>query len=609
MRLLEPMKTTPLSDLGSGENPFGLKKKLDFWNEIIDIVFAPPRSVYSFEVFLPRDSILEFGTGIVRDKNYDQLAETMSQASRDVRFSVELQTREGNSFIFEKNIPLPPKKKSRTRNFSKHRIDLPAQQQPARLTFMTGGAEMAFSFWHNPVIYTKGRSSRGIILISLDTLRADHLGCYGYQRPTSPNIDALAEDSVLFQHTYAASNWTLPSHVSLLTGLSTLSHQVYHPRERISSSTVMLAEILRQRHFFCSAITGAVLVSSAYGFSRGFDTYRQIEGFIGFENSAGRVSRAAADWLAKNGGKDFFLFLHTYQVHDPYSCPPPYNAMFLKENSRWKRLNLLRYLGGKKGSFKELPEEKRENIIGLYDGEIRYTDERLIGPLVEELHKLGLYDRTMIVLTSDHGEEFYEHGAWLHHNSLYDESIRVPLIIKFPRSQFRGRSLRTLVRQIDIMPTVLEGFGIEAPGWKPEGRSLLPVINGKEEEDRIFLADTDFRDIFNSLPEGKDSSKIWLPNKIAMGVRKEKFLFSQALGGEAGRFFSSLPQKAPVMELYNLEADPGEKINLTSQDLKSAREMVRRIQEIYKNFARRKSEGAKIDDKLEEQLRALGYIR
>ena len=164
--------------------------------------------------------------------------------------------------------------------------------------------------------------------------------------------------------------------------------------------------------------------------------------------------------------------------------------MFLDENPRWRHLDLMSFLGGMKGIFRELTETDRRNIIGLYDGEIRYTDEEFIGPLIASLKETGLYDRTMIIFTSDHGEEFFEHHGWGHGHSLYDESLKVPLIIKFPESRFSGLRIHDIVSLVDIFPTVLEETGIDFSTLNIDGRSLFPfsfpIIKGKRLRPSIF---------------------------------------------------------------------------------------------------------------------------
>jgi arylsulfatase A-like enzyme len=605
---LEPLKSSPLLGLSPDENPYNLKKKLDLGISVLDILFSPPKSKYSFDITLPPDAVLEFGTGIIRDKNFETLAESLEKEPREVQFIVRLETQDTKKILFQKRLRLPPAQEVRTLEFSMQTVDLPAQPQRARITFLTRGDEGAFSFWHSPVVYTKGRDLRNIILISIDTLRPDHLSCYGYKRKTSPSIDALAQDSVLFEETYASSPWTLPSHVSLFTSLSGISHQVYKSRDRIDPAQTMLTEVLRKNNFFCSAFTGSGYLSSVYGFSKGFDVYGESEGLLTLVNSAELMSQAASKWLGRNADKSFFLFLHTYQVHQPYSCPPPYNTMFLGEKPRWQKINLMNYLGGLSGVFKRLPQEDRQNIIGLYDGEISYVDDMLIKPLIEKLKELRLYDRTMIVLTGDHGEEFFEHGSWMHGQNLYEEALRVPLIIKFPRSKYRGKRISSLVRLIDVMPTVLDELAIDAKNLNVEGKSLIPVIRGKRKKDRILLADTTY--FTNRLfPEQRtNSSDMFFPDKITFGSRKNRLILNRELTEEEARSYSPAPRRCPAVELYDLDADSQERVNLASSRADLAKRMVQKIREIYEKQRKAAKNQVQPDKKLEEQLRALGYI-
>jgi arylsulfatase A-like enzyme len=459
------------------------------------------------------------------------------------------------------------------------------------------------------VIYTKAKNLRNVILISIDTLRPDHLSCYGYSRKTSPSIDALAHDSVLFEETYASSSWTLPSHVSLLTSLSGASHQVYMLKDRINPAQTMLAEVLKKNNFICSASTGAGLVDALYGFSKGFDVYRQSDGLITQINSAELMSKAVSKWLGRNADKKFFLFLHTYQVHSPYSCPPPYNTMFLEKNASFREINLVNYLGGTSGIFKELPEVERQNIVGLYDGGISYVDDQLIKPLIERLKELRLYDQTMIVFTSDHGEEFFEHGSWLHSQSLYGDVLKVPLIIKFPGSKYRGKRIKSLVRLIDVMPTILEVSEIEPRGQNMDGQSLVPVIRGKEKKDRIVLADTAFFTTWLSPERETNCSEAWFPDKIAFGTRKNKLIFNRELTEKEARFFSPPPPSLPRLELYDLEVDPQEKVNLASQRAEQVTWMLQKLKEIYGKKRKAGQNQVQQGERLKEQLRALGYIR
>jgi arylsulfatase A-like enzyme len=272
--------------------------------------------------------------------------------------------------------------------------------------------------------------------------------------------------------------------------------------------------------------------------------------------------------------------------------------MFLEDNSRWRHLDLMSFLGGMQGIFKELTEKERQNIIGLYDGEIRYTDEQLIGPLIATLKDLGLYDRTMIIFTSDHGEEFFEHRGWGHGHSLYDESLKVPLIIKFPESRFKGKRIHDIISLVDIFPTVLEEMGIERSGFDIDGRSLFPLITGKEEGDRMFLADVAAHVLTSRIPR-----------RVAMNRGKEKLILSQKFDPADLQFFVHPPPILSAVELYDLAQDPGERHNVADERSHLANQIIQRIDEIYKSARKKKTKKLEIDQELRKQLKALGYIR
>jgi arylsulfatase A-like enzyme len=593
-----PLETRPLLDLGSGENPFGLKKKLRVGGSEFNIIFSPPKSRYRYDLVLPQNGILEFGTGVIRDKNFEKLQKSSSPKRDGVSFLITLEMNGMSKIIFQKYHDLPPSKEERTAKFSFHKINLPPQEQRARLILTTEGEEGSFSFWYNPVLFSEGSNDRNVILISIDTLRADHLGCYGYKKETSPTIDSLAQDSALFLNTYSSSPWTLPAHVSLLTSLFGVNHQVYYEKETIDPKILTLADVLRQNHFFCSAFTGEGFVSSIYGFSKGFDSYREGEGGVHLQNSAELVSSQVSEWLESNRNKNFFLFIHTFQPHDPYDSPPPYNTMFLGENPSWTNLDLLQYLGGSRGIYKRLSENQKENLIGLYDGEIRYVDDGLIKPLIQKLKEMNLYGQTMIVFTSDHGEEFYDHGGWTHGQDLYDESLKVPLLIKFPESNFKGKKIESIVRLIDIMPTILDEMGIDSRTLELDGQSLVPVLKGKEKGDRIFLAD-----------RGANVMNSNVPQRRAINQGRYKLILNKEPSPEDLAFFLSPPPLTPSLELYKLDNDPHERENRVRDYSRLVNQMVRIINDIYKKGKKRKPGETVIDENVREQLRALGYIR
>jgi len=590
-----PLRSSSIIDLGSGENPFGIKMKLQMGGVELNAIFAPPESEYSYNLSFPQEAVLDFGIGIIKDENSERI---VKGEKKGINFIISLELKGRKKTIFQKYVSLSSLEKEENFFFSRHKIDLPFVSNKARLSLITKGEEGAFSFWYNPVVYRPGQKRKNVILISIDTLRADHLGCYGYSREISPTIDSLVSDSALFFNTYASSPWTLPSHVSLLTSLSGVHHQVYYHDEKIDPSILTLADILRQNHFFCSAFTGGGFVSSTYGFSKGFDMYREGEGGVFHQNSSELVYGVVSQWLDRNRDKNFFILIHTYQPHSPYACPYPFKVMFLDDEAKWGHLDIMSYIGGKSGIYKKLPEEERQNIIDLYDGEIRYTDEKLIGPLLEKLKEMNLYDQTMIIFTSDHGEEFYDHGGWVHGHNLYNESLRVPLIIKFPDSKFKGKKTDSFVRLIDIMPTILEELDIDFSGLPFDGQSLIPLLKDKETEDRIFLADI-----------GDNVLDSHVPQKITMNFKRYKIIINKKFSREDLQFFLSPPPSISSIELYDLMEDPFEKENIASKKKALVYQLTKKIDEIYQKAREKKKAKLEIDEELKKQLKALGYIR
>jgi len=594
-RKFYPLNSRPLLDLGSGKDFFGIKMKLYIGGVDFNVIFAPPKSEFSYTFSLPQRACLDFGIGIIRDENSEKL---ILDKEKGVNFLIALEHKGRKKIIFQKYVELPSGKKEDVFSLFEHKIELPRISDEARLSLITQGEKGVFSFWYNPVIYRPAAQRKNVILICLDTLRADHLGCYGYPRKTSPNIDSLTADSSVFFNAYASSPWTLPSHVSLFTSLSGVQHQVYYHDDKMDPSLVTLADILRKNQFFCPAFTGGGFVSPEYGFSKGFDVYYTGEGGVYYHNSAQLVYQIVSRWLERNGDKNFFIFIHTYQPHNPYACPYPYKTMFLDEKPKWRHLDLSGYLGGKGEIYRELPEKERQNIIGLYDGEIRYSDERLIKPLLEKLKEMNLYDQTMVIFTSDHGEEFFDHGSWLHGQSLYDESLKIPLIIKFPESKFAGKRIQSIVRLIDIMPTILDELGIDFSDYEFEGESLIPLLKKEDSQDRIFLADI-----------GNNVLNSHVPQKIAINFGKYKLILNKQFSRKDLSFFISPPPSLAAVELYDLAQDPHEKRNIAAENRDLVAQLTKKIEEIHQKARKRKGEKARINEELQKELKALGYIR
>jgi arylsulfatase A-like enzyme len=582
-----------LRDEGIGLNPLLLKKKMKIGPVEINTVLAPPASRFKFSVTVPANPVFEVTYGIRRDGGLEE----GRAKERAVQFSAVLRVGETREILLNKTLTLTRQK---TLEFNYKKADLSQYEgRTVDITFITRGDEDALACWFNPVIYSSGESTRNVILISLDTLRADHLGCYGYARDTSPTMDKLAEDSALFLNTYASSPWTLPSHVSLLTSLNCINHQVYREDDQMDPSIPTLADLIRSEDYFLSAVTGGGFVSGLYGFSKGFDSYH-VRGEITAPDSAHVAAVDVLDYIDRHADRDFFLFVHTYQIHNPYLSPPDYAGYYLGEDAAVKQVDLNEMRLYQENRYMPVSDEVRRNLIDLYDAEIRYTDDVLIRPIIEKLKRLNLYDSTMIVLLSDHGEEFYEHKSWVHTHSVYDETIKVPMIIKYFNSAHAGQRIESTVRLVDAMPTILDALGIDAGGLYMDGESvssLLEVGSGQS-EDRTFLSE---------MSDGVMHGHI--PKKVAVNSGRNKLILNDPFTVEDLEFFRYPPPEAGQIEIFDLLKDPGELSNLVRTDPGLARRLMDFFRKRYVQNKEVRGAKAQVSDEIREQLRALGYIR
>lgn len=591
----------PLDDAGVENNPYSLKKKILFGEYALNSLAAPPKSEFRIDMKIPPDAILEVGYGILNEFR-------RRESEIPIQFQILLTTPVKETTLLKDTIAWETNS-----DIIYEKIDLkPYAGSKVQLTFLTSETHPKefekftppiVPIWVNPLIYQRTETERpNIILISLDTVRPDHLSCYGYTREVSPGIDSLASDGVLFKNTYSSTSWTLPAHVSMLTSLDCRHHQVYFLLQKMNRETTTLADVLRNEQYFCAAFTGGGYLSETYGFSKGFDSYQEIKLYgdkaIRFDE-AERLSAMASAWIEKNKNKDFFLFLHTYQPHDPYANLSPVGRDFLKKNAKWEQVKM-ETLFDEKGRFgTHFSEDEIQNIVDLYDGEIKYTDVAFVQPILAKLKEVGLYEKSLIILTSDHGEEFYDHKAWLHDHSVYNESIRIPLIIKFPGQQYRGLRVENIARITDILPTILQFLGIKVSSKLFDGESLLPVLKGKEKKQRSYVSDLALREFD------------FAPTVIAINQNNFKFILNRRI---VSPYIERISRDfdGSQIELYDTETDPKETKNLafhiTYRDL--CFELLNKIEELYQKAGqeRKKQEEITLDQNLRERLKALGYI-
>ena len=390
-----------------------------------------------------------------------------------------------------------------------------------------------------------------VVIIAVDSLRPDHLGCYGYGRPTSPTVDALAAKGVLFENVISQASWTTPSFGTVLTGLYPSQHGALTINNMIRASVPTLATILKAKGYATAGIVNAPALSPGFGFQRGFGSYdiAEVE-----TRKAAAISDDALKWIDSvdsDRHQPFLLFLHYFDAHLPYSPPAPYDTLFDSGyRGVWgKVFDPEEYAPTRKTlleDMKKWPPEDWNHAKSLYDGEIRSTDEG-IGALLRGLEARGLSKNTLLVFLSDHGQEFFEHGAYGHGHSLHAEVLRVPLIMVFPGKLPNAKRVREQVRLLDVTPTILDVLGLDEEE-RFEGASLLPLMTGR------------------GPAEARPGAV--LPSSIAYseGVRVGGEL--KSLTGSTCKVIHQI--ESGTTEIYDLKADPGEIAGLHLEEGESA---------------------------------------
>ena len=312
-----------------------------------------------------------------------------------------------------------------------------------------------------------------ILIFLVDTLRADHLGCYGYGRPTSPNIDRFADDAVLFEHPVAQSSWTRPATASILTGLYPHNHGARTRNQKLGEDVPYLPEVLRSLGYRALGVTTNGNAGPRFGFRRGFSHFKHMQERVsrpGIHVPVWRAVDETLEWLERIGPEDsFFVFLHVTDPHAPYLPPEPLRRQFAPDAPAGPGILNTKNPADASHSTKHLRD--------LYDAEIAFVDEHF-GRMLEELDRRGFLDDTLVVFVADHGEEFQDHGQHGHGATLYQEQIHVPLIVRLPGRLRRpgDRSVvEAQVQQIDIVPTILDSIG-QTGLIETDGKSLFPLI-------------------------------------------------------------------------------------------------------------------------------------
>jgi arylsulfatase A-like enzyme len=461
-----------------------------------------------------------------------------------------------------------------------------------------------------------GRHAPNILLLSIDTLRADHLGAYGGSPGLTPHLDRFATEGIVFERAITSSPWTLPAMASLMTGLHPRHHGagvITNRRDPLGRAALptgswTLAKSLREHGYQTQAIVTNPYLALRYGFGQGFDGYENVtiesEAFLAFADTTAvrlltwlrpevivgdrgeTVSARVRDWLARRDGvQPFLLWVHYIDPHPPYSRPGVTHHKSFRGDTSFLPANPSQAGAAmttspdvarlRSGEIRLGPEEK-EAVRQLYRAEVAGVDAA-VGSVLEAIDEMRLRDRTLVVVVADHGEEFWEHGGVEHGHTVYDELVRVPLLARWPARLAAGVRVAEVARMVDIAPTILELLGLTAPA-EMDGQSLVGLIRGQDEPPRVALI--------------------------------ENLLFAEERVGIRGAQHKYVRWQTGKEEVYDLGVDPGELRDLAAIDTVS--QPLRQLYAIFDqnpmmhSVPKREPE---LDAAAEAALRALGYIR
>lgn len=440
------------------------------------------------------------------------------------------------------------------------------------------------------VIDGKINSPKGpnIILILVDTLRADHLGSYGYSRDTSPNIDKLAQNGVIFTNAYSNAPWTKPSVASIFSSLYPNVHKAINTGNVLPEGVLTIAEIMKNEGYYTAFLnSGNPTIGRKFNFHQGFDHYSHPIR-VDLEN-AKVLTDKLLPLITKLQKKKFFIYLHYMDTHVPYN-KNKYNNLFINTDNKhgfgpgevdsWKVRALT--------SSDKLSNADKDYLIALYDGQIRFVDSN-IKKIIRALKDKNILEDTLVILTSDHGEEFWEHDNYEHGHTLYNELLHVPLII-YGSHKVKPGEVKERIRLIDLFPTILEMANIDDNMLMVQGKSIFKTLSDNKSKLPVFSMGTFFGDEKYSLIEGN--------NKIILNTGNEEN--KNKLEGKRSKDF---------IELYDSDEDPFEKNNLSD----SESDVIAQLQEKLYKFKNAESPfenfEIEIDEELKERLKSLGYLQ
>lgn len=560
------------------------------------VVTRVPESII-WNLSLPENPLLDIAVGTVEEQA--------------VTFRITLSTNGTDTPLVQRTVSTP----HRWEEISMPLTAFAGQDVKLKLS-LVAETEGALGLWGSPAIRSlktaasDSSAPAGVIFILADTLRADHLDLYGYNRPTAPFLTQVAQEGTYFEEVVAQASWTKPSAISILTSLYPSTHNSNDFLDRLPSSATTLAEVYHTAGYATFGLSSVPFTGQFANMHQGFDVLEETD-FLSESKNAREFVDRLLPWLESHREVPFFVFLHIFDPHTPYEPRSPYNALWFDpqwhQEHRLAQMQVRRFIEepGQKvtgtPTLAELkaagldPEEYIEREIEWYDGSIRGMDVE-IQRLFERLQELGLREKTLVVFASDHGEEFYEHGRMFHGQSVYGELLHVPLIFHYPALIAEKTRIKTTVELIDVMPTILDISGLAAPE-EVQGESLLPLLVGDEEgwKKRPAFSEKPATTHFGTpAPRDTEATTIVFDGwKLIHNTRR--------------------PDGFPEFELYDRRNDPFDQLNVAAQNPAIVERLGQHLSAWRKLvLAQRLATDADTTQGLSQEemqrLRALGYL-
>ncbi len=552
----------------------------------------PPSEVIFPQAPIHQNGQLNFGVGIHQD--------AWDGTNDGVHFLVEVVDEAGRRHdVYERHVD--PRQRTEDRRWFDETVDLSSfSGQQIQIVLKTEAGQSSqndWAAWSGPWLLSWEESDSNsahrpnVLLITIDTLRGDHVSSYGYPRQTTPELDRLTREGVLFAQAFSHSERTNPSHVSILTGSYPRSHGVVNNRTPVPAELITLPRLLQEAGYHTVGAVSAFHMGPPLHMDQGFAEFYPCEQG---RRDAESTTDIVLNWLMEQRVEPFFMWVHFFDPHAPYLPPHPYGKLYPYPSPyapyllRMDATQLSARFVERYGDWPPAVEDVAE-IITQYDGAIAYTDFH-VARLLACLQGQGLADHTMVIATSDHGEGFGEHGVTFDHYGLHREMVHVPLIVRFPGRLPGGRIVEEPVGHVDLGPTLFELLQLDVPK-EMQGGSLVPLVEGRRWS-------------------GREAIVSQMHDDLALAARTTDW--SMILHERDNEEWPLHPIRAGTAELYHLDADPGEHANVLSSSasaVEKARDSLAQALLDWKTQIPWVSwgEAEPLDEELEEMLRRLGY--